>query len=163
MKERQKVQKNPKNTTNRLLKMKSSSGRENSGYTNDSNDDLMMDKFKEIEKCIEKEMTMIRDKQRTEEKEIQLRKDKLEMMEMEIERKRAEIAEKLLLTDQRLADMQSKMFKKEARNTKVLQTFEERIGEVERASVERDDRLKLLMKGPTRLDSVGEEKEDREY
>ena len=113
----------------------------------------MMDKFKEIENSIEKEKKMIRDKQRSEENE----------MEMEVERKRAEIAEKLLLTDQRLADMQCKMFKKEARNTKVLQTFEERIGEVERASVERDDRLKLLMKGPTRLDSVGEEKEDREY
>ena len=163
MKERQKGQEKHNNSKQRLMQKKSMSGRENSENINVTNPDLMMDKFKEIEKSIEKEKKMIRDKQRSEENKIQFRKDKLEKMEMEVKRKRAEIAEKLLLTDQRLADMQSKMFKKEARNTKVLQTFEERIGEVERASVERDDRLKLLMKGPTRLDSVGEEKEDREY
>ena len=82
---------------------------------------------------------------------------------MEVERKRAEIAEKLLLVDQKLADMQSKIFNKEARNKKVLLTLEERIGEIERASVERNDRVKLLMKGQsTRLDSIGEEKEDGE-
>ena len=106
---------------------------------------------------------MIWDKRRSEEKEIQLRKDNLEKTEMEVERKRAEIAEKLLLVDQKLDDMQSKIFKKDARNKKVLQTLEERIREIERASVERDDTFKLLMKGPsTRLDSVGEEKEDGE-
>ena len=59
--------------------------------------------------------------------------------------------------------MQSKIFKREARNKKVLRTLEERIGEIERASVERDDSLKLSMKGPfTRLDSIGEEKENGE-
>ena len=132
------------------------SGRENSENINVTNPDLMMDNFKEIEKSIEKEMKIIRKKQRNREIEIQLRKDKLEKMEMEVERKRAEIAENILLVDQKLADMPSKIFKKEARNKKVLRTLEERIGEIERASVERNDKVKLLMKGPsTRLDSVG--------
>ena len=118
-----------------------------------------MDNFKEIEKSIEKEMKIIRNKQRNREIEIQLRKDKLEKMEMEVERKTAEIAEKLLLADENLADMQSKMFSKEAGNKKVVRTLEERTGEIERAPVEGDNRPRLLLKGTsTRLDSVGEEK-----
>ena len=51
---------------------------------------------------------------------MQLKQDKLENMEMEVERKRAEITEKLMLADQKLADMQSKISKKEARNKRVL-------------------------------------------
>ena len=54
--------------------------------------------------------------------------DKVEKMEMEVERKAAEIAEKLLLANENLADMQSKMFKKEAGNKKDLQTLEEGTG-----------------------------------
>ena len=159
MTERQKGQEKQNNTANRIMKIKSVSIRENSENKSFKNHDLRMDKLKEIEKSLEKEMIMIQDKLRSQENEIQLRKEKVEKMEMEVERKTAEIAEKILLADQNLADMQSKMFKEEAR--KVVQTLEERTGEIERASVERDNRIKSLLKGrSTRLDSVGEEKED---
>jgi hypothetical protein len=152
------------NTKNRKMKLKSVSVRENSEHKNLSNHDLRMDKIKEIKKSLEKAMIIIRDKLRSEENEIQLRKDKVEKIEMEVERKTAEIAEKLLIADENLADMQSKMFSKEAGNKKVVRTLEETIGEIERASVEGDKRRRLLLKGTsTHVDSVGEEKEDGEY
>ena len=164
MKGCQKGQEKHTNKKQRLMKIKAMSGRENSENKDVTKHDDLMQKFKEIEKSIENEKIMIRDKLRSEEREFQLRKDKIEKIEIEVERKRAEIAEKLLLVDQKIADMQSKIFKKEARNKKVLRTLEERIGEIERASVERGGRLKLLMKCPlTRYDSIGEEKEDGEY
>ena len=120
-----------------------------------SNHDLLMDSFNEIEKSIEKEMAMIKEKLRSQEKEIQQRKHK---------RKRVEIAEKLLVADKKLANMQREMLEKDERNTKVLQTMEERIGEIERASIEEGDRFKLSKKSHlTSLDSVGEETEDGEY
>ena len=144
-------------------KIQSSLDRSTSEDDKLSNHDLMMDKFNEFEKSY-KEMTMIKEKLRSQEKEIQIRKDKVEKMEMEDRRKWAEIAEKLLVADKKLADVQKEMLEKEARNKKALCTMEERIGEIQRAQVGGGGMCKSSKKRQlTGLDSVGEEKDDEEY
>ena len=83
---------------------------------------------------------------------------------MEVRRKWAEIAEKLLVVDKKLADVQKEMLEKEARNKKALRTMEERIGEIQRAQVGGGGMCKSSKKRQlTGLDSVGEEKDDGEY
>ena len=62
------------------------SGKENLENKDVTKHDNLLEKFKEIEKSIENQKIMIRDKLRSKEKEFQLRKDKIEM---EVERKRA--------------------------------------------------------------------------
>ena len=129
-----------------------------------SHHDLMMDNFNEIEKSIEKELAMIKEKLRSQENEIQRRKDKLEKMEIEVRRKRPEITEKLLVADSKLVNLQREILEKKARKKDALRTREERIGYIERAIVRAGDRCEPSNKSQmTGLNYVGEEKDDGEY
>ena len=155
----QKMKKN--GTIDQVKKEKCKSWQHESELGSVAEHEFMMDKFNEMEKNIQIEIDMIQKELKSRENKIQLKKDNLEKIELEVKQKNAEIAEKILAADEKLANLQTNLLDNEARCQKQFMYLEERIDEMSRASSEMGN---VCIKNPlTWLDSVGEEKEDGEY